>query len=245
MDGNCRAVIVTAALHSPALKGAFPFAVKGKLSACLQATCQAPAYTCQAPAYKQGNLTALLRHVQILVLCFNTQGSCEEGGRKEGRKEEGKERGKEGREGERRKGRREGREGGKERRKEGRKMLMVERHFSQNMRLDHSQTPSAGTEGLEGQGAAKTGQAAKAGSSLRFPKVGWGCQMLSLSIGSSGPTTQLFPCSLPHGLAGTVPPVCSRLAGWPKGGLPYCLLITKLRRWVRRHRGLWEKGQPE
>lgn len=97
MDGNCRAVIVTAALHSPALKGAFPFAVKGKLSACLQATCQAPAYTCQAPAYKQGNLTALLRHVQMLVLCFNTQGSCEEGGRKEGRKEG------------RRKGRKEGR----------------------------------------------------------------------------------------------------------------------------------------
>lgn len=124
-------------------------------------------------------------------------------------------------------------------------MLVVERHFSQNMRLDHSQTPSAATEGLEGQGAAKAEEAAKQGVHSDFQKWAGGCQMLSLSISSSGPTTQLSPCSLPHGLAGAVPPVCSWLAGWPKGGLPYCLLITKLWRRVRRHCGLREKGQPE
>lgn len=60
------------------------------------------------------------------------------------------------------------------------------------------------------------------------------------------------PSSSPYGFmlmavpaAGKVPPVCCWLARWWKSGLPDRLLLSKLWLWVCRHRGLWEKSQPE
>lgn len=62
MDGNCRAVIVTAAFHSPALKGAFPFTVKGE--ACLHVSKQL------VKRLQEGKTYSTAVHMQILVVCF-------------------------------------------------------------------------------------------------------------------------------------------------------------------------------
>lgn len=93
-------------------------------------------------------------------------------------------------------------------------------------------------------------------SPLRPSERGWqvGCCLSALGgivsfvCSAPGPPPSSSPnvfSLMAEPAAGEVPPVCCRLARWRKSGLPNCLLLPKLRLWIRRHRGLREKSQPE
>lgn len=94
---------------------------------------------------------------------------------------------------------------------------MVERHFSQITRLDHSQTPSAETEGLGGQGTAKAGQAARQGVHSDSQKWAGGVSdavPVRQQLWPQNPALPMFSPSWPcrHGST------CVRLAGWMAKG---------------------------